>query len=308
MRLLGETISYAVWNKCIQIRLEPTATAGGGPVKIDCIAFTHNGLVRSNNEDCILCDGWMRNRTMADPVKFSSPSDSSEVRVFAVADGLGGHSSGEVASQFALSKLCSSVADLPAVSEKSLAKVLKDLHRSLFNISTADPEYRGMGATMAGLVADPAGAIHLFHVGDSRVYRREGRFLQLLTADDRFESSEYGETEPGIRPTSTLLQCLGGLIDFAEIAPHIARFEMSDAPEMFLICSDGLSDMISQDEMEEAMSESTEATVRALFERVKSTGAKDNISIMIVELFPQPRSDESPVIAPGGPGVPEGVS
>ena len=272
-------------------------------MKIDCIAFTHNGLVRSNNEDCILCDGWMRNRMMADPVKFSSPPDSSEVRVFAVADGLGGHSSGEVASQFALSKLYSSVADLPAVSEDSLSKVLKDLHRSLFNISTADPEYRGMGATVAGLVVDPAGTIHLFHVGDSRVYRREDRFLQLLTADDRFESSEYGETEPDIRPTASLLQCLGGLSDFAEIAPHVARFEMSGTPETFLICSDGLSDMISQDEMEEAMSESHETTVRALFERVKATGAKDNVSIMIVELSPRPLPQESPVIAPGGTGA-----
>jgi protein phosphatase len=239
---------------------------------------------------------------MVDPVKFSSPAGSSEVRVFAVADGLGGHASGEVASQFVLSKLCSSVADLPSVSEYSLIKTLKDLHRSLFNISAVDPEYRGMGATVAGLVVDPAGTIYLFHVGDSRVYRREDRFLQLLTADDRFECGEYGEAEPDIRPTSSLLQCLGGLSEFSEIAPHVARFEMSDAPEMFLVCSDGLSDMISQDEIEESMSESHETTLRTLFERVKATGAKDNVSIMIVELFPQPRPQENPVITPGGTG------
>jgi protein phosphatase len=234
---------------------------------------------------------------MVEPVKVSSTTNASENRVFAVADGLGGHSSGEVASQFVISKLCSAVADLQMVSNESIAEVLKDLHRSLFNISTAEPEYRGMGATVAGFVVDPAGAIHLFHVGDSRVYRREDRFLQLLTEDDRFESSEYGEVESEVRPTSSLLQCLGGLSEYSEIVPHVARFEMSDTLEMFLLCTDGLSDMISQDEMEEAMSGCSEATIKTLFERVKATGAKDNVSIMIVELSPRPRPQERSVIA-----------
>ena len=141
-----------------------------------------------------------------------------------------------------------------------------------------------MGATVAGLVVNPEGPIHLFHVGDSRIYRREGRFLQLLTRDDRFEASEYGVSDDDGHTTSSLLQCLGGLTEFAEITPHIALFEIADVPETFLLCSDGLSDMISQDEMEESMSESHEVTIRKLFDRVKSTGAKDNVSIMIVEV------------------------
>ena len=263
-------------------------------MKIDCIAFTHSGLVRSNNEDSILCDGWMRNRTMDDPVKFSFTSDSLELRLFAVADGLGGHASGEVASQFALAKLCSSITALSALSKESLAEVIKDLHRSLFNMSAADTAYRGMGATLAGLVLDPAGTIHLFHVGDSRIYRREGRFLQLLTKDDRFETSEYGESDQDGRPTSSLLQCLGGLIEFTEIAPHVARFEMADVPETFLLCSDGLSDMISQDDIEESMSESPVATIRTLFDRVKGAGAKDNVSIMIVDVSKSSRPQQPP--------------
>ena len=70
-------------------------------MKIDCIAFTHNGLVRSNNEDSILCDGWMRNRQMLGPAMFSFGPGALETSVFALADGLGGHSSGEVASLLA---------------------------------------------------------------------------------------------------------------------------------------------------------------------------------------------------------------
>ncbi len=263
-------------------------------MKIDCIAFTHSGLVRLNNEDCILCDGWMRNRAMGGPVKFSFTPASSEHPIFAVADGLGGHSCGEVASQFALSKLCSAVAELPTVSKESLAEVIKDLHRSLFNMSASDASYRGMGATVAGLVVNPTGTIHLFHVGDSRVYRREGRFLQLLTKDDRLESPEYGETDQDDRLKSSLLQCVGGLSEFSEIAPHVALFEMAGVPETFLLCSDGLSDMISQDEMEESISESHEATIRTLFDRVKSAGAKDNVSMMIVEVSISSRPQQIP--------------
>jgi serine/threonine protein phosphatase PrpC len=264
-------------------------------VKIDCVAFTHNGLVRRHNEDCILCDGWMRNRQMTEPIRFSFVPGSLGTTIFALADGLGGHSSGEVASQFALSKLCSSIADMPEVSESAIADAIRDTHRSLFNVSSADPLYRGMGATVAGLVVDNSGAVYHFHVGDSRVYRREDRFLQMLTADDRLDVGEYGESDPDFRPTSSLLQCLGGLTEFCEIEPHVVRFEMADGPEMFLLCSDGLSDMISQDAMEESISQSHEATVQALFDRVRAAGATDNVSIMIVEVSQSRRPQDGPV-------------
>ena len=277
-------------------------------MKIECVAFTHQGLIRPNNEDCLLCDGWLRNRPMDEPIGFSIAVEPSGVRIFALADGLGGHSSGELASQFALSKLCSAVIDLPQVSEDSLGTVIQDVHKSLFDVSKADPAYREMGATVAGLVVDSAGAVHLFHVGDSRIYRREGRFLQLLTKDDRFETSEYGVADPDSRTNSSLLQCLGGLQEFSQIAPHVVLFEMSAIPETFLLCSDGVSDMLSQDEIEESMSESHEATVRTLFERVRVAGAKDNVSILIVEISPKPlptTTTEVPLDMPGPPGVQE---
>lgn len=272
-------------------------------MKIDCVAFTHNGLVRQNNEDCIFCDGWMRIRQMPGPARFSVAPGSLGTSVFALADGLGGHSSGEVASQFALSKLCSSIADMPEVSEAAIADALRDAHKAVFNVSLADPSYRGMGATVAGIVVDGTGTVHLFHVGDSRIYRREDRFLQLLTADDRLEAGGYGETDPDVRPTSSLLQCLGGLVEFSEIEPHVARFEMSDFPETFLLCSDGLSDVVSLDEMEESFSQSDDATVRALFDRARVAGAKDNVSIMVVEVTPDPQP--VPSASPAATGLSE---
>lgn len=274
-------------------------------LKIECFAFTHNGLVRPNNEDSILCDGWMRNRQMLAPARFSFAPGAHGTKVFALADGLGGHSSGEVASQFALSNLCSSIADMPQVSEASIADALRDAHKALFNVSNADPSYLGMGATVAGVIADGTGAVHLFHVGDSRIYRREGRFLQLLTVDDRLDAGGYGDADPDVQPTSSLLQCLGGLVEFSEIEPHVVRFEISDISETFLLCSDGLSDMVSLDEMEESFSQSHDVTIRALFDRARAAGAKDNVSIMIVEVTPDPTPQAAPSASPADTGSSE---
>jgi protein phosphatase len=271
-------------------------------VTIDCVAMTHNGLVRSGNEDCILCDGWIRNRRMEGPADFSFANGRNDVRVFAVADGLGGHSSGEVASQFALSKLCSAIIDLPSVSEDSIAGVVSDTHKALFAMSTADPSYRCMGTTVAGLVIDAPSSVHLFHVGDSRIYRRQERFLELATIDDRLVPTGYGEAESEFHQTSSLLQCLGGISEFSEIVPHVVRYEMSDLPETFLLCTDGLSDMLTQDEIEESLYDSHHQTVLTLFERVCAAGAKDNVSIMVVSLTPL-QAHDAPVISPGAEGL-----
>lgn len=272
-------------------------------MKIDCIAFTHNGLVRSNNEDCILCDGWMRNRPMVDPLQMSFECSTSTPCVFALADGLGGHSSGEVASQFVLSRICAAFTESTELSEDFLVQTLQDAHKGLFELSSALASYRGMGATLAGLALDRTGIVRLFHVGDSRVYRREDRFLQLLTKDDRPEPSEYGESDSESNAKATLLQCLGGLTSFSEIIPHVGRFEMGDSPEVFLLCSDGVSDMLTLDEIEESMTEIHEESVRRLFERVRAAGAKDNVSILIVEITPGHFAPRTPDMRQPEPGV-----
>ena len=275
-------------------------------MNIECVAFTHNGLVRSGNEDCILCDGWIRNQPMVDPIRFSVNTNPSSAPLFALADGLGGHSSGDVASQFVLSRLCTAIANSTAISEASLSKLLQDIHRSLFDISGANSSYRGMGATVVGLVADPSGALFLFNVGDSRIYRREDRFLQLLTKDDRLEASAYGETGLDSHANSSLLQCLGGVNEFVEIVPHVSRFEMPEVRETYLLCSDGVSDLLTQDQMEESISESLETTVQTLFDRVRNAGAKDNVSIMIVEISPASTPAAPTSIQPTENGLPEG--
>lgn len=262
-------------------------------MRIECVAITNRGLVRQNNEDCLLCDGWMRNRSMEQAARFSLPHGAKGTRLFTVADGLGGHASGEVASQFALSRLDSLIPDSGNVSESSVCQALRETHNALFAVSTSEPSYRGMGATVAGMVIDEAGGVVLFHVGDSRIYRRQERFLEQMTADDRQESGGYGETEPDEGSGTSLLQCLGGVTSPSEIDPHAARFGMAETPETFLLCTDGLSDMLTQDEMESALSDSLEETVSNLYSLVIKAGAKDNVTIMLVRLTPLPEATAS---------------
>ena len=269
-------------------------------MKAYCVALTHNGLVRANNEDSILCDGWVRNRPMSGPVSFVSGSDPTAPRVFALADGLGGHSSGEVASQLALSMICAEIAESAEISEVFLTEMLQRVHQVLFEISQHVPSYKGMGTTVAGLVICSDGRPFVFNVGDSRVYRREDRFLQLLTNDDRPDFAGYGEDAHDSVSKSSLLQCLGGVTEFTRIAPHVLRLDVSTRPETFLLCSDGVSDMISQDEIEGSSSDSHETTVETIFDRVRKAGAKDNVSLMIVEIFPRSQLQVIPAVPTSG--------
>ena len=255
-------------------------------MKIDCFAFTHNGLVRPKNEDSILCNGWIRNQPMSEPIFFRIDSETSGTSVFALADGLGGHTSGNFASQFVLSSICNAITESKEVSQAFLSQMLQDVHQALFEISGSVSSYKGMGTTVVGLVICPKGEAYIFHVGDSRIYRREDRFFQLLTKDDRPDSFGYGDIAADSHTQSLLLHCLGGVTKFTQIAPHVTRLNPIEKSETFLLCSDGVSDMISQDEMEESISESHHSTLQMLFDRVQKSGARDNLSIMMVEVIP----------------------
>lgn len=252
-------------------------------MKIECVAITNAGLVRESNEDGIYCDGWLRNRSMDRAATFSFERDEKCLRLFAVADGLGGHASGEVASQFALSRLASLLLDATKASELSVREALQETHRALCTFSKAEPSLRNMGSTVAGIAVDESGSLHLFHVGDSRIYRRQERFLEQMTVDDRHESGGYGEVDLRSGGTS-LLQCLGGVSTPTKIEPHVTSFEMKGTSETFLLCTDGISDLLSQDELEAALSDSMEQTVDTLLSLVIAAGAKDNASIILLRL------------------------
>jgi serine/threonine protein phosphatase PrpC len=244
-------------------------------VTIEVVAFTHTGRVREHNEDTVAVGEWVRNEPMEAPERFSL--DAERPVVVLVADGMGGHNAGEVASRLAAERLGHVLAraDLDAA---EIEAALLSVNREIFDRMRERPEWLGMGTTVVGLVfaGDRAWA---FNVGDSRGYRVQDGFLAQITTDDTRDAVAYGEAGPG-RKTGAITQALGGAPSFVEILPHVQGVRVRPG-SVFLLCSDGLSDMVGLDDMEAALSDDLGQSARALFDKAMAAGGEDNVSIVL---------------------------
>jgi PPM family protein phosphatase len=231
---------------------------------IEVAAVSHTGRVRASNEDSITIAGWVSDIEMPAPRR--SRHELIAPLLFAVADGMGGHAGGEVASRYAVKRL----ADQACEGAADIATLLAAINAELYQTMRAVPSLIGMGTTVAGLLLSAAGALW-FNVGDSRIYRERGGRLEQLSIDD---------VPPGPR-SGLITQTLGGSRDFLPIAPHIGEHELV-LPSRWLVCSDGLTDMLGDAEIERAMAASDEDALRAMFAAAMRAGGADNISIMLV--------------------------
>jgi serine/threonine protein phosphatase PrpC len=151
-----------------------------------------------------------------------------------------------------------------------VAARLADINADLYRSMRAAPYLAGMGTTVAGLLLTPGTAVW-FNVGDSRVYRQcRGKFEQLSTDD----------VPPGPR-TGMITQTLGGSSIFLPISPHVGEDDLV-LPSRWLLCSDGLSDMLDDMEIAGLIGDSPEKAVRALFAAAMDAGGMDNISMILV--------------------------
>jgi PPM family protein phosphatase len=251
--------------------------------ELACVS--HPGKVRSHNEDAVLING------PAPPEALTTVCarrlNGSESLLLAVADGLGGHNAGEVASREAVRFL----SRLPELTPEKLAEWLLQTHHHVRQLAERRPEWTGMGSTVAGLLAAPQG-LWVFHLGDSRVYQLRDRFLELLTEDDSLASVlVHAGRLPGDahRPagTNALTQFLGGTATAAAPSPHLRPVNISGT-RRFLLCTDGLSDAISLEEMEACMASELPppAACEALLAAALRTEAKDNVSLIVADIYP----------------------
>jgi PPM family protein phosphatase len=238
------------------------------PPHIEVVTVSHTGRVRASNEDSITVAGWVSDVEMSAPRR--SRHELIAPLLFAVADGMGGHAGGEVASRYTVKRLAQQACEGAA----DLAKLLAAINAELYQTMRADPALLGMGTTVAGLWLSATRACW-FNVGDSRIYRqRRGRLEQLSTDD----------IPPGPR-SGLITQTLGGSRGFLPIAPHMGEHKLV-LPSRWLICSDGLTDMLGDAEIERTMAASDEDALRALFAAAMQAGGADNISIMLVTATP----------------------
>jgi PPM family protein phosphatase len=240
-------------------------------------ALTHVGLRRSSNEDCIAVGGRILTEPMDQPwlsvQKLESPC------ACLVADGMGGHPAGEVASRAAIESMLSGLARIEPEAA-GLDALLRETNQFLFTEMARCPPWYGMGTTLAGIVTGPERLV-AFNVGDSRIYRIERGAVEQVSVDDS-ETVDMGLLFSRL-PARVLSQCLGGFPDTAEIAPHLAELPLLEGSR-YLICSDGLYDMLSDAAISRCLDPDPVRTVAALFEAAMDEGGIDNISIVLAAI------------------------
>ncbi len=243
---------------------------------------TDRGLVRPVNEDAILLDG--------------------DLQLFAVADGMGGHAAGKVASSLAVEVLREAVRELlsdtvPAEACPSsvrstfachLAAAVRRAGQAIYRAACEHPEQRGMGTTVAAaLRVGPTLAVA--HVGDSRVYRLREAGMVRLTEDHSLvaEQVRQGVLTPReaeqSRNRNLLTRALGYRPD---VIVDLAEFPLRDG-DRFLLCTDGLSALVPDGHILSILEETdgSAAACCELIRAAKDAGGTDNISALVLEVL-----------------------
>jgi serine/threonine protein phosphatase PrpC len=238
-------------------------------------AISHDGLIRDHNEDSVVVGPWtLCASTTLTPQTLYFPMRDDPL-VVAVADGLGGHPAGDLASSLVASRLArvgATLTDADAVRDAIVA-----CDAELYEQAALDRARTGMGTTIAGVVLKES-RVDVFNVGDSRVYEFDGNELVQLSADDNQPAA------PGRRRSVVVTQCLGGGLESEVLQPHISSRPLA-GPARYLLCTDGLSDTVDDPAIATILREHDGG--RAAFELWKASiqaGAPDNVTLVLVEI------------------------
>ena len=244
---------------------------------VESYGLSDIGTIRANNEDVIA----------------SLPSH----RFFAIADGMGGHKAGEIASKEATNELIASIMELlspknkKSLSQKQIVLNLKEAiykaNRKVFSLGQENISFKGMGTTLCCLYLHKNNITYA-HVGDSRVYLFRENNLKQLTKDHSLisdlQSSGQLNINDDIPPNykNIITKAIGIHID---INPSI-NFEKCYPKDRFLMCTDGLSDYLSNENISYIInsSASNKIAIKKLIEAAKKNGSRDNISGLIIEI------------------------
>ncbi|MEV7783142.1 PP2C family serine/threonine-protein phosphatase [Kitasatospora sp. NPDC088351] len=243
-------------------------------------ALSHEGLVREHNEDSLTVGPWTLCATVTtNPQTLLFPLGPP--CVVAVADGLGGHPGGEVASALVARRLATAGPGLDG--EEAVREGLQSCNRAVYAAAAGEPELAAMGTTVAGVVLLPDQAV-VFNVGDSRVYRIAGDGLRRLSVDDS------PPLPPGRRTTSVVTQTLGGSLGLTFVEPHVRSAPLA-VGDRYLVCSDGLTDPLPEEELSEVLTRPYEGSERAdgraafeLWRAAIEAGGPDNITLALVRI------------------------
>jgi serine/threonine protein phosphatase PrpC len=246
------------------------------------------GLHRHNNEDHSLVVDPSCNRYNLKQLGIT----------FVIADGIGGHAAGEIASRVACEEVISAYyrddilsqnpADTPEWKVRKLEKAIRSAHNKIIHLATEKGELRGMGTTLSALVLTENKAL-IAHVGDSRIYRRRNNASERMTIDhtksqDLIDMGQcLTEDENNLCCGHILTQALGGYDDFTAV---FTRMEEVQNGDLFLLCTDGLHGLVTDHEIQAILVKNSppQATCDELMQAAIRKGGDDNITVMVIQV------------------------
>lgn len=219
-----------------------------------------------------------------------------ELGLVIVADGIGGAKAGEVASSLAVTMIGDEVRKGAATHQSSqegdgaacrqwLAGILTATNRTIHQVANSQPQYKGMGVALV-MAFFRDNRVVVCHVGDSRLYRLRGETLEQITRDHTIfqELISRGQSEEEARAAvrrNILSKALGPL---PEVEPTIQEHPVQTG-DLFLLCSDGLTDMIDDQRIRQLLLEHQEQglppTVEALVQAANEAGGRDNVTVLL---------------------------
>ncbi len=259
--------------------------------------LSHPGRVRTNNEDSIAC-----------VLPAAATATPAPELIAIVADGMGGHAAGELASRIAVNTIVPVIQDSVLPPPETLATAIAQANAAIRARAAADPASAGMGTTCTVLLLR-AGLLYLAHIGDSRAYLLRDGVLGQLTDDHSavaqlVRDGALTQAEARLSPLRNIIQrALGAQ---AEAEPQVWPQGRAMAEgDRLLLCSDGLYDVVGEDDITKALAtQAPEEACQALLAAALDAGAPDNVSLGVFHLCRRPEiaaDDASTVPLPGPP-------
>ena len=236
--------------------------------------MTDAGKVRTHNEDSVIIVGNKNNEF-----------------ILAVADGMGGHKAGEIASNIAIEHIVQSFESMETIGKKEegidwLRKIVKEINEKIFEYTSIHPESKGMGTTLVLALVTPE-YILFGNIGDSSGFVMKNNHLHKVTHDHTLvnllvTAGELTEEEARNHPRKNILMNALGINDPIDIDIFDCSMDISS----ILLCSDGLTTMLLDEQIEKTLLEenlSIEEKVERLINKANNRGGKDNISVAYLE-------------------------
>ncbi len=250
---------------------------------LQIISLTDPGRVRGHNEDCV--------------------ESRPDLGVVVLADGMGGYNAGEVASGMATSLIASGLAQVwtrenldkldregaSRFSQEVMAQQVSVANRAIFDAAQKDPQCAGMGTTLVTCLFYD-NFLTVGHIGDSRLYRMRNDALEQITRDHSLLQEQIDSgliTKEDARSShnkNLVTRALG--ID-PEVETEIHTYEVSEG-DIYLLCSDGLNDMIEDEEIQMtliALRSNLDLTAQQLVQAANDAGGRDNVSVMLIKVL-----------------------